>query len=131
VDRKAAAEVNDRVYSLGELIALGSPLPLEPDFAVCDVLGCGGSAAFLIPGAAVCRPCWEERLDGEGRYHISFHDMVSAEPDSPWRRARLDEYRERLCLMGPRRRDAVRDSILDELVARRVELFLMFDLDPQ
>lgn len=112
------------IYTAGELMALGSPLPLEPDFAVCDVHGCDGAAAFLIPGAAFCRPCWDERLDNEGRYHIDFHDMVSPDPDSAWRRARVDEYAARIALMGPLRRDPVRDKILDELVARHVEVEL-------
>jgi hypothetical protein len=117
--------MSDGVYSLAELVVLGSPIPLEPDALPCDVLRCDGPARILLPGCALCAPCWEERLDGDGRYHLSFDDMVG---DERWREARSNEYRDRLALMSPRRRDAEQDALLDDLVARRVELLLRFDL---
>jgi hypothetical protein len=113
------------LYTLAEEVAIGSPIPLEPDALPCDLVGCSAMAALLIPGAAICRECWEEHLDDDDRYYFPAEDLVG---DERWRDARRNEYRERVALMSPRRRDAQRDSILAEQVAERVEHLLRFEL---
>jgi hypothetical protein len=127
----AAAEerlVSDGFYSDAELVALGSPLRLEPDFAICDLAGCDGTGYWLIPGASVCRECGERiGLGGPpgSRYHIDT-DLLTG--DSRWRAARRAEYVERVGTLTPQARNAFDDELLTERVRRRVELLLMFDL---
>ena len=116
--------MSDGIYTVAEEVAIGSPIPLEPDALPCDLVGCSAMAVLLVPGAAICRECWERCLDGDGRYDVRAEDLVG---DERWREARRNEYAERVALMSPRRRDPDRDAILDEQVTRRVEDLLRFE----
>lgn len=120
---KSGSAPNDApgVYTLSEELAIGAAIPLPLDFLPCDIVGCDRMATLLIPGAAVCRECWEEHLDDDDRYWFGAEDLVG---DERWRDARRAEYAERVALMGPRRRDSERDAILDERVKRRIDLLL-------
>ena len=105
-------------YTLSEEIAIGSPITLEPDALPCDILGCASGATVLIPGAALCRTCWQQHLDDDDRYYIPPGDLVG---DERWREARRNEYATRIALMSPRRRDPERDAILAEQISGHVD----------
>jgi hypothetical protein len=101
-------------YSLREALALGSPLQLAPDEAICDAHSCCEMAIFLVPKAAVCAEHAEAYGVGgdRDRYEIPLGELVGG---LDWRQARLDLYLEKCGQLPPLERDERRDQLLEEL----------------
>jgi hypothetical protein len=112
-------------YSIVELAALGVPVEVEDGSMPCDRVGCSCPADVLIPGASLCRRCFESfvwRRDdgcGSGGYEVPVEEVVGG-PE--WRRGRDLEYAERLRdHPGFERRFAAWDERLDQLAADAVD----------
>jgi hypothetical protein len=105
--------VSEDVYTERETVVLANPIALEPDALPCDRAGCWSMARWLIPGASLCQECADEfGLGGSDTYSIPLDALVG---DSRWRRARRDEYVERLDAYPPLRRDDRHDRLLARL----------------
>jgi hypothetical protein len=102
--------------NLEEELFVAAPLPLEPDFAACDVYGCPESASLLIPGAALCHACAATFGVGSADvYDVPLNDLTG---DERWREARRAEYVERIRALPPRRRDADVEKAITGLAER-------------
>jgi hypothetical protein len=109
---------DDARYSLQEELVLGCALPLAPGAAICDLLGCGEPAVWLIPGAALCGNCFELSKADDGRRYqlpvgsVAFDGDVRASRRT-WYETLLGELHEQ---DGGMRRSAERDELIQELV---------------
>jgi hypothetical protein len=113
-------------YTAAEEEMLGLPFQLEPDFAICDRAGCSSMARWLIPGAALCDPCAEELGalgdgDEDGLFRVPVRELTG---DDRWRRARTDEYAERVRRHPLLARSDRSDRALEALAAAHVETLL-------
>lgn len=110
------------VYGHADEMLLASPIRLEPDLLPCDRAGCSAMAAWLIPGASLCFGCAEEFGIGvRDEYDVPLDELVG---DERWRRARRDEYIERVRDLSPLVRDDRRDRLLERIAEGRVEELL-------
>jgi hypothetical protein len=109
--------VEAAVYSFAECVFLGHPVRVEPDALVCDLLACDRTAAWLVPGCALCHEHGELFGIGQPTYCIEESELTG---DERWRQARRDEWVERIRRLQPLRRDDRHDRLLEELAARRV-----------
>lgn len=112
-------------YTFAELAALGVPVDIDDGTLACDRSSCNSPADVIIPGAALCRPCFDSfvwRRDdgcGSGGYEIPGEEVVGGDS---WRHGRDLEYAERLRdHPGFGRRFAAWDERLDQLAADAVD----------
>jgi hypothetical protein len=112
-------------YTFAELLVLGPPVGVDDGTLACDHSSCNSPADVIIPGAALCRPCFDSfvwRRDdgcGSGGYEVPVEEVVGG-PE--WRRGRDLEYAERLRdHPGFERRYADWDKRLDQLAADAVD----------